>query len=91
MTVILSVLAISLAKVAPRRGRYAGFFPAILIYIIYSNLLGVSKAWISKGLIAPWFGAIWVHLLMILILLIMTNWSKIVAFFTRKQQKELAS
>jgi lipopolysaccharide export system permease protein len=91
MTVILSVLAISLAKVAPRRGRYAGFFPAILIYIIYSNLLGVSKAWISKGLIAPWFGAIWVHLLMILILLIMTNWSKIIAFYTRKQQKELAS
>ncbi len=90
MTVILSLIAIILAKVAPRQGRYAGFFPAILIYIIYSNLLGVSKAWITKGLIAPWIGAIWVHLLMILVLLVLANWSKLVRFYYQKRQKEQA-
>lgn len=88
MTIILSLIAINLAKVAPRQGRYAGFVPAILIYIIYSNLLGITRAWVSKGIVAPWFGAIWVHLLMILVLLIMFNWPKIRSYRVRKQAIE---
>lgn len=89
MTIILSLMAINLAKAAPRQGRYVGFFPAILIYIIYSNLLGVTRAWVSKGVIAPWLGAVWVHLLMIMVLLLMFNWSKIRAYRARKQAVEL--
>jgi len=89
MTIILSLMAINLAKAAPRQGRYVGFFPAILIYIIYSNLLGVTRAWVSKGVIAPWLGAVWVHLLMIIILVLMFNWSKIRAYRARKQAVEL--
>ena len=73
MTVILSVIAITLAHTGPRQGRYAGFFPAVLVYVIYSNLLGVTRAWVEKGDLAPWFGAIWVHLLMIGIMLILQN------------------
>jgi len=77
MTLILSVLAIYLADVGPRKGRYAGIFPAILMYIIYSNLLGVTRAWVSKGVIEPWLGAIWVHLLMLALLLLMMNKHKV--------------
>ena len=73
MTVVLSLFAILLANSGPRKGRYAGLFPAILVYIIYSNLLGVSRAWISKGVVSPLFGAVWVHLLMLTVLLIMIN------------------
>lgn len=73
MTVILSVIAITLAHTGPRQGRYAGFFPAVLVYVIYSNLLGVTRAWVEKGDLVPWFGAIWVHLLMIGIMLILQN------------------
>lgn len=90
MTIILSLIAINLAKAAPRQGRYAGFFPAILIYIIYSNLLGVTRAWVSKDVIAPWLGAVWVHLLMILILVLMFNWSKIRAYRARKKNVEVS-
>jgi lipopolysaccharide export system permease protein len=85
MTIILSLIAINLVKAAPRQGRYAGFFPAILIYIVYSNLLGITRAWVSKGIVSPWFGAVWVHILMILILVIMFNWSKIRIYRIRKQ------
>lgn len=88
MTIILSLMAINLAKSVPRQGRYAGLFSAILLYIVYSNLLGVTRAWVSKGVIAPWLGAVWVHLLMIAVLLVMFNWQKIRAYCMRKQVNE---
>jgi lipopolysaccharide export system permease protein len=77
MTLILCVMAITFANNGPRTGRFAGFLPAILIYIIYSNLLGVTRAWVTKGVMAPWFGLVWVHLVMILLLIVMLNRQKI--------------
>jgi lipopolysaccharide export system permease protein len=73
MTLVLCVLAVPLAKVGPRQGRYAGFVPAVLVYILYSNLLGISRAWVAKETIPVWFGAVWVHILMIAMLLILLN------------------
>ncbi len=86
MTIILALMAINLAKVAPRQGRYAGFFPAILIYIIYSNLLGVTQVWVSSSVMPPWLGMLWVHLLMMLILVTMMNWLKIRRYLSQKQK-----
>jgi len=40
-------------------------FMAILIYAIYSNLLGVSKHWVSQGIVSPLVGLWWVHLLIL--------------------------
>lgn len=65
MTVILGLLAMTLAHAGPRQGRYAGLLPAVLVYIVYSNLLGVTRAWVEKGEIAPLLGMVWVHLLML--------------------------
>lgn len=90
MTVILGLIAISLANAGPRKGRYAGFFPAILVYIIYSNLLAVTKAWVTKGVVAPWFGAIWVHILMISILVLVLNRHKIRYRWLQYQQNKKA-
>ncbi len=73
MTVILGLLAMKLAHAGPRQGRYAGLLPAVLIYIVYSNLLGVTRAWVEKGEIVPWLGLIWVHLLMLLIWWLLSN------------------
>ena len=70
MTIILCLIAIGLADLNSRKGRYDGFFQAILIYIIYSNLLGITRSWVAEGIVIPWFGAIWVHVLMASILLI---------------------
>lgn len=73
MTLLLCLTAIPLANAGPRQGRYAGFVPAVLVYIIYSNLLGVSRAWVSKGDMPVWFGGIWAHLLMLVVLLLLLN------------------
>ena len=90
MTIILSMIAMSLANSGPRKGRYASLFPAILIYIIYSNLLGVSRAWIIKGTLPPVLGSLWVHILMLSILAIILNRTRIhrhwVKFRTVKQE-----
>ena len=91
MTVVLCLIAISLANAGPRKGRYAGFFPAILVYIIYSNLLGVTRAWVTKGVVAPWFGAIWVHLLMISVLLLVINRHKLRYRWLQYQQNKKAA
>jgi len=68
---ILSLLAIPLAKVQPRQGRYARFLPAVVIYMVYYNLLTVDKRWIAKGLL-PSFPGLWaVHLLFLIIAVIL--------------------
>lgn len=90
MTIILSVIAISLAHTGPRQGRYAGFFPAVLVYVIYSNLLGVTRAWVEKGDLAPWIGAIWVHLLMIGIMLMLQNRLKLERFWQQRKRPKTA-
>jgi lipopolysaccharide export system permease protein len=83
MTMILCLLAVKIANSGPRKGRYAGFFPAILVYVIYSNLLGVTRSWVSKGSIDPWLGATWVHILMLVFLYILFNRYKVSQFVNR--------
>lgn len=87
MTIILCFFAMIFADAGPRKGRYAGLLPAILIYIVYSNLLGVTRAWVAKGLVPIWFGSIWVHGLMILLLILLFNRQKIRHAWLQRQVK----
>ncbi len=59
---ILTLIAVPLARTQPRQGRYSGLATAILIYVIYTNLLGASKVWLEKESIPAWLGLWWVHL-----------------------------
>ncbi len=81
MPVILSLLALPLVTQGPRKSRYAGFFSAVLLYLLYSNLLGISKAWVSKSLINPWVGAVGVHVLMLMLFVLMRYRHKIVQWW----------
>ena len=58
---ILSLIAIPLAKVKPRQGRLARFLPAVILYILYYNLMLLSKRWIIAGTVSPFVGIYWVH------------------------------
>lgn len=82
MTLLLCLMALPLANAGPRQGRYAGFVPAVLLYIVYSNLLGVNRAWVAKGDIPTWLGGVWVHVLMLAVLLILFNHQKLRRYFT---------
>ncbi len=57
----LALLAVPLSRTSPRQGKYAKLFVAVLIYLIYSNLLGVSNSWLARGRLAPEIGMWWVH------------------------------
>jgi len=60
---VLTLIAVPLSRIQPRQGRYSGIVSAILIYVIYTNLLGAAKVWLEKEAIPTWLGLWWVHLL----------------------------
>ncbi|MGB4811893.1 MAG: LPS export ABC transporter permease LptF [Methylophilaceae bacterium] len=60
---ILAMLAIALSALDPRAGRSANFIFALVIYILYINLLSIIQAWIAQGKINPLIGLWPVHLL----------------------------
>ena len=65
MVLVLSLIAVPLAALRPREGRYARVAIAILIYFVYANLISATQIWIEKGRIAPIIGGWWVHLLVV--------------------------
>ena len=62
---IFGLLAFPLAKTSPRAGRYEKLLPSILLYIVYYNLLALSKRWVENGALPPFLGLWWVHLVML--------------------------
>lgn len=64
---ILALIAVPLACVQPRFGRFAKFIPAIAIYILYYNLFTISKRWVTAGTLPSYIGVWWVHVIFILL------------------------
>ena len=62
---ILTLLAVPLAHIAPRQGRYGKIVVGIAAYLLYSQLIGMGQAWIAKGRISDVVGLWWVHALML--------------------------
>jgi len=58
---ILALIAVPLSRVETRKLKYMHLLPALLIYIVYMNLLLVGRAWLKQGKIAPGMGLWWVH------------------------------
>jgi lipopolysaccharide export system permease protein len=65
----LALLAIPLAFVNPRASRSTNLGFALLTYMVYSNLISVSQAWVSQGKIPFHIGWWVVHVAMLLLLL----------------------
>jgi lipopolysaccharide export system permease protein len=63
MAVVLAFLAVPLAKLRPRQGRFARVGVAILAYFAYSNLLAAVRVWIEKDSPGGALGLWWVHVL----------------------------
>jgi len=67
----LAVLAIPLAFVNPRAGRTSNLIFALLTYMIYSNLLSVSQAWVAQDKLRFEIGVWAVHVGMFLLLVVL--------------------
>jgi lipopolysaccharide export system permease protein len=65
---LLAILALPLSYTTPRKGRYSKLALAILIYLVYSNLLGVGQSWVEKQTVPQWLGIWWVHGVAVLVI-----------------------
>ena len=52
------MIAIPLAYVNPRLGRYTPLVFAVLIYLTYSNMINLAQAWVRSGSLSFWM-ALW--------------------------------
>ena len=69
MCIVLTLLAVPLARLRPRQGRYARIWLAIVIYFVYSNLISAGKVWIARGTIPEALGLWWTHAVVVLLAL----------------------
>jgi len=66
---VLALLAVPLAYIAPRKGRYGKVGAALLVFIVYLNLIGFTRAKMDDEVIPLWINFWWVHLLFMLLTL----------------------
>ena len=88
-TIIVAFMALPLSRTEPRSGRYSKLVAALILYLVYSNLLGVGKTWIVQEKVPVWIGTWWVHLIAIIITLILLKQSGYLTGvgFKRKHRK----
>lgn len=70
MCIVLTMLAVPLAHLRPRQGRFARLWLAVLVYLIYSNLVSAGKVWIARGSMPEVLGLWWVHAAVVILALI---------------------
>jgi lipopolysaccharide export system permease protein len=58
---VLALYALVFAYTDARRGRMSNFFVAIVVYFVYSNLLGIGETMLHNGSVPPAAGLWWVH------------------------------
>lgn len=59
--IVLMLLAVPLARLRPRQGRFGKIGIAILAYFVYSQVLTAARTWIEGGVISTVVGLWWVH------------------------------
>lgn len=64
---VFALLLVPLSEANPRKGKFSQILPAILIYIIYANLMFLGRAWVVKGVINSIIGLWWIHTLLALV------------------------
>jgi lipopolysaccharide export system permease protein len=67
----LALLAIPLSFVNPRAGRTNNLIFALLTFMVYSNMVSVSQAWVSQGKLSFDIGVWAVHVVMFVALLLL--------------------
>ena len=61
---ILALLAIPLSFVNPRAGRSLNLIMALVIYMLYNNLISVTNTWVGQAKMGPAMGLLGIHGLM---------------------------
>jgi len=67
----LALLAIPLSFVNPRAGRTNNLIFALLVFMVYNNMVSVSQAWVAQGKLPFEIGLWAVHVVMFVVLLLL--------------------
>ena len=70
--ILLALLAFPLSVTNPRQGRFAGLAIAIVIYLIYSNLLILAETLVADGKLHTFPGMFAVHAAMLVLVIILS-------------------
>lgn len=68
---ILALMAIPLSFVNPRAGRSLNLIVALVIYMLYNNMISVTNSWVGQGKLAPGVGLWGLHALMLGVVLVL--------------------
>ena len=78
MVFVLALLAVPMARLSPRQGRYSRLWLAITVYFIYFSLASAARVWLGREIVPAPLGLWWVHALVVLgtlALLFVPAWS----------------
>jgi lipopolysaccharide export system permease protein len=56
---LVALLAVPLSAMNPRMGRSINLFAALLLYVLYNNLMSVTQAWVAQGRV-PFGVGVWI-------------------------------
>ena len=70
-TVLLGLLGIPLGRTAPRRGKHAKTFVAVIAFAVYYNMTVVAKTWVEQGVVGSFPGVWWPHIGLAVLLIIL--------------------
>jgi len=68
---LLALLAIPLGYVNPRAGRSLNLILAIVLYMLYSNMISVTNTWVGQGKLSPGIGLWGIHAAMLTVVVLM--------------------
>ena len=86
----VTLLAVPLAKVNPRQGRFLKLLPAILLYMTYLALLVAARGALDKGRIPLVLGLWWVHAIFFAIGMLMLYWEPLRLALDKRRAQAVA-
>ncbi len=69
--ILLTLLAFPLSVTSPRQGRFAKLGIAIVIYLIYANLLILMETWVADGKFPAMPGMLTIHAGMLMLIIVL--------------------
>ncbi|BDM63429.1 LPS export ABC transporter permease LptF [Shewanella sp. NFH-SH190041] len=87
---LMTLIAVPLARVNVRQGKFAKLLPAILLYLGYFGLMVAGRKALEDQVIPSYFGMWWIHIIALIIGLMLLGKErpmglKIFSFFKRKR------
>jgi lipopolysaccharide export system permease protein len=68
---LLAMLAIPLGYVNPRAGRSLNLILALVLYMLYNNMISVTNSWVGQGKLSPAIGLWGIHTVILVITVLM--------------------